>query len=668
MQNKELLTTTGTEKAFPLNKLINKLNHLNFTDGAISIIFRHKQNQQDILIKAYPQPCMKNQLTCRLALDDTVPDLSDYLPHFLMIDDGLSTMVAPVQLLSLHEQMLTVKLPEEGLIKTNRATKRHYCRDIICEIIQDDIKQGGTLVDFTPNAFCIRLTEREDGKAFAHPETAIITLLQNNTKCFSGSCRLVRNSMSMPNDIVVYAPADEEKQLFPKRKIRNPREHNAASFSVKFHHPFYQEHIERDIFDVSTSGFSIKVNSDEQTLMTGMIIPELTIIYAGVAEMKCSAQVVYRSENRESHVVQNGLAITDMDIRSYSRLNHLVGTHLDANAHISTTVDMETLWEFFFDTGFIYGEKYQHLYPHRNAFKETYRKLYQDNPDIARHFTYEKNGKLYGHIAMVHAYEPAWVIHHYSAKPLESRVPGFLILRQIIHFLNGCYRFRSFGIEYVMTYYRPDNRVVDKVFGGFARELNNPKGSSLDLFSYLHFDKSSSHRILPAGFMLRQCLPGDFEILKAFYEKSSGGLLFDSFRLDLPMEPLEDTFHHAGFKRSCQTYCLCHNDRHLAFFIVNQSDIGLNLSDLLNSITILIMDEKELKWDTLSSAIKMLDHFYETEHIPLLVYPAHYLNGQGIDIDKHYQLWIVKNDPYSEQYTDYMVRKFRMKYSSVTKI
>jgi len=473
--------------------------------------------------------------------------------------------------------------------------------------------------------------------------------------------------MNMPGGRVVYAPMDEEIRLFPQKVIRNPREQNAASFSVSFHHPFFQKHVERDIVDISTSGFSIKENPAEQTLMTGMIIPDLSIIYAGVAKMKCSAQVVYRREDMENNIVQSGLAITDMDVRSYSGLNHLVGAQMDANAHVSTTVDMEAIWEFFFDTGFIYGEKYQHLYPYRNAFKETYRKLYQDNPDIARHFTYEKNGKIYGHIAMVHAYEPSWVVHHFSAKPMESKIPGFLILRQITHYINGYHRFLSHKMDYVMTYYRPDNRIVDKVFGGFARELKNPKGSSLDLFSYFHFTKSPSRRMLPTGSVLHQCIPDDFKILQACYEKSSGGLLFDSFRLDLSMEPLENTFIGAGFKRCCRTYCLCHEGKHLAFFIVNQSDFGLNLSELLNGITIFIVDDKEVKWDVIESAIDTLGHVYATDQIPLLVYPEHYLQGQGIDTAKQYQLWILKNDPYTEQFTDYMRRKFRMKYEATIK-
>ncbi len=666
-RNKELLSTTGSEKHLPRQKLVNKLNYLNFTDGMVALIFRHRQGHQDILIMARPQPCVEADLTCHLVLDDTDPDLTDYQPVFLMIDDGLGTLIAPIQSSSLREQMLTLKLPEECLIKTQRSAKRHSCHGIACEVILDDVKRSGTLIDFTPRAFSVRLSDRWNEKPLNHPETARINLSQNNIKLFSGSCRLIRSNLNAPDRKVVYKPMDHGIHLFAQRQTRNPRRQIAPSFTISFQHPLSAERVLRDIFDVSTSGFSIRENFAEQTLMVGMIIPELFIHYAGVVQMKCSAQVVYCKEDVGNNIVQCGLAITDIDIQSFSRLNHLVGAHLDSGAHVSTTVDMDALWEFFFDTGFIYGDKYQHLYPYRDSFKETYRKLYQENPDIARHFTYEKNGKIYGHIAMIHAYKPSWVIHHFSAKPLESKVPGMLILRQIMHFINGCYRFDSFGMNYVMTYYRPDNQLVDKIFGGFTRELNNSAGSSLDLFSYLHFDRSSSSEALPDGFILRQCLPDDFKSFKAFYEKTSGGLLFDAFRPDLPMETLEDKFLQSGFKRNCRMYCLCRENKHLAFFIVNQSDLGLNLSDLLNGIKVFILDDNDFEWPVVKSVLQTLGHVYSTDHIPLLVYPADYLTKQGIEVKKQYQLWIMTGDPYSELYTEYMKRKFRIKYEEAIK-
>lgn len=658
---------TGSEKKIPRSKLINKLNHMNFVDRPLSIIFFDESRQSNIVLDACPQPCVGKDLTCHLVLDGAEPALADYQASFLMIDCGLDIMMAPVKTTRRQGCSLTVSLPDEGFVKTRRSTRRHRGCNAACEIILNDKKYAGRLVDFTPNAFSIQLSEGADKLSFAPPDEIVgIDLYQNGVKVYSGDCRCIRDGMNLREGRLVCSPVNGEARVFSKRATRNPRRHVAPSFTVSFRHPFFPERIERDVFDISTSGLSIQDSPAEQTLMAGMIIPELCIHYAGIIDMKCSAQVVYCRPDQETNLIHSGLAITDMDVISYSRLNHLVGAYLDSSAHVSTTVDMEALWEFFFDTGFIYGEKYQHLYPYRNVFKETYRRLYQDNPEIARHFTYEKNGKIFGHIAMVHAYEPSWVIQHFSAKPLESKIPGLLILRQIIHYLNGCYRFRAYGVRYVMTYYRPDNRVVDKIFGGFARQMNNPKASSLDLFSYLHFSPKAAGAALPEGYSVRECLPEDFDVLTNFYETHSGGLVMDAFGLHRPEPALEAAFHEAGFERNCRTYCLCLDSRPAAFFVVNRSDLGLNLSDLLNGISVFVADEG-LSWNTVLPVLHQLGAVFATDQIPLLVYPSEYLPAQGVETAKRYQLWIMKTDPYAEQYTEYMRLNFRMRYGAAAK-
>jgi hypothetical protein len=393
-----------------------------------------------------------------------------------------------------------------------------------------------------------------------------------------------------------------------------------------------------------------------------MIIPNMTIVYAGILKMKCSAQVVYRHEDEEKIMVHCGLAITDMDVKSYSYLNHILGTYIDNYARVSTEVNMDALWEFFFDTNFIYGEKYKHLQPYRKTFKETYRKLYQDNPDVARHFVYEKNGKIYGHNSMLHAYNPSWMIHHLAARPMESRIPGLTLIKQTTLFITGLYHFASAKMDYVMLYYRPGNRVMDAVFGGFSRHLNNPKGSSLDLFSYIHFRKDSFNNDLPANWILRKSIPSDFVKLHDFYENHSGGLMLSALDLDSSTKPLKDAYKKAGFKRELQTFCLCHGEMPVAFFVVNQSDIGLNLSDLLNGIKIIVINSEEANWDIVASALHKISSCYKENNIPLLVYPSDYLSRQNMETTKHYQLWIIKNEPYSEQYTEYLNKKFRHGY------
>jgi hypothetical protein len=214
-----------------------------------------------------------------------------------------------------------------------------------------------------------------------------------------------------------------------------------------------------------------------------MMITSLSIIYAGITIANCTAQIIYRQIKEKN--VHYGVAILDIDMHSYSRINHILGINSDPHLSVSTEVDMDALWEFFFQTGFIYSKKYGSCQAQRGKFKETYRRLYQENPEFARHVTYEKNGRIYGHLSMIRAYERAWLVHHHAARPMESKLPGFVVLRQMMLFAHGVYQMSSARMDYCICYFRPENKFPDRVFGGFSRDFKNPQACSLDLFTYL---------------------------------------------------------------------------------------------------------------------------------------------------------------------------------------
>jgi hypothetical protein len=641
-QHKKILTATESDRFWDQKKFVNKLNHLNFIDGYVFILLRNRETDEHVLIKAYPQPCIKDELFCRLDSQDNLLDLNEYSLDYLMIDDGLNVILAPVQLVSVESHTLKLNLPDKSRVITTRKTRRYYCQNITCEVIQDGFNTHGTLIDFTPSAFGIILNGNENIKGFDENNRFLINLYQNFSKLFSGSCCCIRNGIKSHDGKVVFEPISAQMALFPKRIMRNPRQHITPSFAISFKHPLFQKKVERDIFDISTSGFSVLDNIEEETLTPGMIIPNMSIVYAGILKMNCFTQVLYRQENQENNIVQCGLVIADMDIQSFTYLNHILSVYIDGNARISMEVDMDALWEFFFDTGFIYGEKYEHLHSYRKNFKDTYRKLYQDNPDIGRHFVYEKNGKIYGHIAMLHAYKPSWIIHHFAARRMGNRLPGPAVLKQIIHYTGSYNRLPSSGMDHVMTYYQPNNRIIDRIFGNFTRQAKNPQISSLDIFSYILFEKNISKQTIPEYWQLREAKSTDLSKLKEFYKSFSGGLMLSALGLESSSDSIKKSFANASFKRDYRTYCLSYKEKQIAFFIVNQSDLGLNLSDLLNGIKIIVLESSQLPWDIFSAIVNNLSYIFTEEKIPLLIFPTNYLASQNIVEEKKYALWILQ--------------------------
>ncbi len=399
-------------------------------------------------------------------------------------------------------------------------------------MIQSDFVARGELIDFSSGAFRIKANSEvfKHNNWFNPDVPASVRLFSNEKIIYTEFCKCLRwqDDHNISKEIVFAAESDHISRFLAK-KIRNPRRHISPPLAAVFEHPFLKKKIHRDILDISTTGFSISDKPEDDLLMPGMMIPKLSILIAGLSIANCAAQIIYR--RMEENNIRYGIAILDMDIHSYSRINHVLGINSDPQISISSEVDMDALWEFFFQTGFIYPEKYAFCMAHRESFIKTYRKLYQENPEIAKHITYEKNGRIYGHMSMIRAYERTWLIHHHAARSMgNNKLAGFVVLRQMMIFLHGMYQLSSANMDYVICYFRPENKFPDRVFGGFARDLNNPQACSLDLFSYLTMPVAPTEKSLPQGWLLRESIPIDLWELEQFYKNTSGGLLLNILR------------------------------------------------------------------------------------------------------------------------------------------
>ncbi len=106
-------------------------------------------------------------------------------------------------------------------------------------------------------------------------------------------------------------------------------------------------------------------------------------------------------------------------------------------------------------------------------------------------------------------------------------------------------------------------------------------------------------------------------------------------------ESLEELYARNGFLRRMKVFSLLRMDKLKALLVVNESNLGLNLSELLNGITIIVNDPDGLTWDILSNALNHLVSVYDTPVVPLLVYPLTYLEERKISYEKKYQMLIM---------------------------
>jgi hypothetical protein len=667
-RNQELVLALEQAPKAEHETVMNSVNHIHFTGGCIFVLLRHSIYKESFLLKAYPEPCMGKTLTCRWA-DGQVSDLELDKLEFssLIIDDRRSMILVPGLLKEMNQESLSIELPETNYAVGQRQAKRYLSAEVSAELMQSGFHAKGQLVDFSPSGFRLKVKPGASCsfRWFNSEEEASVHLKHNEKLVYSGKCLFVRESGNSRQREIVVAPIEEKIKRFKNKRIRNVRQRLVPSPQLVFHHPLLGKKIQRDIVDISTSGFSVCEEAQERVLVPGMVIPEAAINLAGSLKISCAAQVIHCQKNDDGKEIRCGIAILDMDIDAYSRLSHVLTNAMDPHAHISSEVDMEALWEFFFRAGFIYSKKYRLIQAQRETFKETYYKLYQEHPEVAKHFTYQKNGHIYGHISMVRAYEQAWMIHHHAALAMERKRTGFAVLKQMMYYLNDMHRLPSAHMDYVMCYFRPENKFPDRVFGGFAREFNNPRGCSLDLFAYLPYPTLSLGTDLPEGWSLNESSEADLWELNRYYRHSSGGLLLDALSIGPEGErsqSLEEAYAQVGLVRSWKVYSLCHRDEVNAMMIVNHSDLGFNLSELLNGIKVLVTNTEDLPWSVLSAAIGQLTREYQMARVPILFYPSKYVESNGIPCEKHYHMWIL-NVQYGNEYLDYMQEKFRITYS-----
>ena len=649
--------------------LTNTLNHIHFTGGSVFALLRDGRFEESILLKAFPEPCLGQNFSCRWADEESVsPGLEHYTLLYLIVDDGRSMILMPCEVQEMNMEGLTVSLPDCGYAVGQRSTRRFSCEGVDAELVQKGFLAKGRLVDFSPSGFRLRLRPEPtcSFRWFNTSEPFSVQLNHRGQMLFSGNCHLIRSSTNGAEGDVVACPVQESFRRYKNKQVRNTRQKLVPSPTLSFLHPLLRKKVYMQVENISSSGVSVREKREDRTLLPGMMIPELEISFSGALKIVCSAQVIYQVEEKDGF--RCGLAILDMDIHSYSLLTHILTNAVDPNSYISNEVDMDALWEFFFTTGFIYPKKYRLLQAHKDEFKRTYEKLYLENPEIARHFTYQRNGKIYGHISMVRAYERAWMIHHHAAQAMDSKRTGFVVLKQIMQYLNDMHRLPSAHMDYVMSYFRPNNPFPDRVFGGFARELNNPKGCSTDLFCYLPYTAHAVTTQLPEEWALEVCSPYHLWEFSRYYDHASGGLLLDAFGLlrgggDHPSdEQLRLIYEQIGLQRAWQVHSLTFRGELKAILIRNHSELGFNLSELLNGITVMVTDPETLPWNVLSIAISILGGSYRMDKIPVLSYPVEYVKERGIPYEKLYQLWIL-NVQYGNEYLEYMNRKFRIGHS-----
>jgi hypothetical protein len=465
---------------------------------------------------------------------------------------------------------------------------------------------------------------------------------------------------------LVLAPLNEPVKCFAPKRYRCERYQPDLRPDVTLNHPLLRQDQVLRAFDLSGGGFALHEPINGSTLMPGLRIRDLKLCFQDCPSIRCEVLVVYRNrENTDGGGpprARCGLVITDICPEDHTHLLAYLTHARSQRTYVCKPVDMDALWHFFFETGFIYPEKYAGISDRIERIKATHKRLYLVPSKISRHFIYQEDGTILGHVAGIRAYEDSWMIHHLAANTTASPVAGLAVLRQVGHFLMAASNLASSHMKHILNYYQADKKFSKRLWGGVTRRIDNPRSCCQYIFTYLRIRKMvQPQRIPQESYTIAPCRRQDLHALRRAYRPVHGDLMLEA--LDLVPErmdasTLSDEYQRMQLHRQRRLFAIKRGRRLEAVCMVIQTEEGLNLSDLINNIQVMIMPGSEIPAAALQQILQRLAEPFDEEKVTVMLFPHQYAQEQCLMAERQYTLWIL-DTRCSDAYFNYINRIMR---------
>lgn len=654
---------TYPQKGIRRAQITNRLNLLHFRGEPLLVIIRHKEYDFSLTLKALSEICHGDKLFARWSEPKEVPrNLHQYITEKIIIPGISTTLELSAENVWLEAGQFQVTIPEFLEATSSRKTCRQIgTADIEARLTQHSVNFGGTLIDYSPDG--IRLEVKVIGPQsfywFHSDQDITLTLSRDNRLLFSGQVKTLRNEGDLDKRTVVVIPTETCVPRYSKREKRTKRFALCPAPDISFVHPLTGAQITLSVRNIATLGVAVEEMTNHSLLLPGLILENIELSVFGSPFLTFTGQVVYRSSS-DSETLTCGIAILDIGVHDHFRLIGLVHRTEDENAFVRINHDPEKFFEFLFDTGFLYPSKYEEVHANREKFLEAYRKLYLNPNEIARCFVFIEQGQIYGHVSALKIYRHAWLNHHHAALPRQRS--GLKVLRQISDFHNDSFVLNPLQMRYVVGIWRPNNDFPAKFFGRFQKNLKKPDLCSIDTFTYMHvsLDNCRQWDDLQGPWEVAKATRQDICEFEGFYQQRSGGLLTKAFDLTpdtFDDKSVEQEYASSGLKRIRHLYAVRYGLDLKALVEVQDSDTGLNLSELTNAVYLYILDETMITPKVLEFIQCMITVKTQKETATVMIYPHTYVKRYGIDATKEYNVWILNlNTEGSDAYMKHLAR------------
>ncbi|MDX2494329.1 MAG: hypothetical protein QNK27_05160 [Desulfuromusa sp.] len=645
-------------------QLLNQINALHYQGAPLIICMLHKDHDYCVFLKANPNPITDESITATWITDESFPaSLSTFKLQKIILDTNSGSYEFEPEIYQIEDQTISFTLPEIAVEIGLRKQLRFTCveKNISITLTQNAIVFSGQLLVYSVKGILVNLDD-EEGLSFSwlnNNHSAMLTIQCKSNPVYTGQVSLSPQG----NGQYLLTPNMKATPRYNSKKYRSRRQQLVPSPDLVFEHPITGKKVRLKIHELSSLGLSVNENKSRAALIPGLLIRNAIISFTNNFLIPCMIQVVYcGTDEKGTGTVRIGCAILDINIQNHLQLINLVQQAQDPNTYISNQIDPEDLFDFLFETGFIYPKKYAEMADKREEMMHSYLTLYQKGVDISRHFVYQKTGQILGHFSTLRVYRRTWMNQHHAA--LKGQRAGLQVVRAISEYMNDSYQLNPTNIKYIIGYYQATNKFPQQYFGRYVRETNDSKITSLDSLSYINEARKFIGPLeeLVDGWTLEPATTSDLVEFHGYYQNISGGLLPDVLDMvpgQFDDQTLTETYKSNGLIRKREIHVLRYQNTPKALIDVQSSDFGLNLSEITNAITVYLIDPSPDYFDMLRFAIHKFALQHNKMSDPVMFFPNSYLNLCGFHVDKEYTLWSLDISSGSESYMVWMNRYCR---------
>ncbi len=560
-----------------------------------------------------------------------------------------------------NAQLYICEKPKFGYLvnernKTRSKFENAYTKlkaQIDAETLAGDITfSSARLIDFSWNTISLVL-DRDEGILLPNDYIKKITITNADENVIEGSGVVIRSEHQDGTVLAVIEVLELNKR--PEIDIhKNERRSERISMRsrddafIEFVHPFVGQKVSAYVHDLSNSGMAIILEANQPVLLQGMLIADASLQLPLRPRIPVTLKIRKITETIKENKLHTRVSIEfyDMTATLDKELTAFVQKSVSENLSYIKSEEYDELWEFYFDTGFIYEDKRRQIQRYSELIKATQKKLILSESPVLKKVVYRSDDKIVANGNALKAFDNTLLLQHLQSLKSNSGEGAKNIIRGMTTFFLDLKTNRKVGNRYVCTYYRPDNLFPSLVFGDVATLIDDPDKCWCTEYQFClkaniptNFEQNEKIQCRWANDADKGALEeliinaGDIQWLK----------LESLNRENITNLAVTNEFVDIGLYRYRRLFVAENTeDGSIGYAICTYSSPGMNLSELTNSVKFVFNTNEIAKQKILvNQMIKPILDSYETTEMndPVLLVKPNQAIPDGFTSEKKYLMW-----------------------------